>query len=63
LTAQRATGGFSQEGNGKGIQKATIEAQDDIDLVVPLKLAGLAGTPVRLEFTIVNGQLYSFWIV
>jgi hypothetical protein len=47
---------------GTALQKAVVQAQDGVDLPVPLKLAGAAGKPVRLEFTLANAQLYSFWI-
>lgn len=44
-------------------ETVTVEARDGLDLVVPLThLEGLEGQPVRLEFTLTNGQLYSFWI-
>jgi hypothetical protein len=46
---------------GKTLQKATVQARDAVDVPVPLNLAGVSGKPVRLEFTIANGQLYSFW--
>ena len=48
--------------DGKKIDEVTIEGQDGLDIVAPLtKLAESTGKPVRLEFTIANGQLYSFW--
>jgi hypothetical protein len=49
--------------SGKVEEKATIQGQDGIDILVPLKrLSRCAGAPVRLEFTLTNGQLYAFWL-
>jgi hypothetical protein len=43
--------------------KATIQGQGGIDILVPLtKLARCAGSPVRLEYAVTNGQLYAFWL-
>jgi len=47
---------------GRAVEKASVRGQDGIDLAVPLKLDAAAGKPARLEFTITNGQLYSFWV-
>jgi hypothetical protein len=50
------------DAKGKPLEHATIEGQDATDIVVPLsKLGSFSGKPVRLEFTLSNGQLYSFW--
>jgi hypothetical protein len=48
---------------GRSIEQATIRGQDAVSLPVPLaQLPSHSGQPVRLEFTLANGQLYSFWI-
>ena len=43
--------------------RARVRGQDSVDVPVPLDgLAALSGKPVRLEFTLQNGHLYSFWV-
>ena len=45
-------------------QTAAIPARDAIDIPVTglTALSDLAGQPVRLEFTLQNGRLFSFWL-
>ena len=49
---------------GVSIQKGTITARDEIDLPLPelTKIPGRQGQPMRLEFSVQNGRLFSFWI-
>lgn len=50
--------------DGSVRQKVSVPAQDAVDFPVAelTSLAGLAGQPVRLEFTLQNGRLFSFWL-
>jgi hypothetical protein len=41
---------------------ALIYGQDSVDIQVPMEIGKLSGEPKRLEFTIRNAQLYSFWV-
>lgn len=50
----------------KGVsqQKITLTGRDEVDLALPelTKIAGRKGQPMRLEFAVQNGRLFSFWI-
>jgi hypothetical protein len=50
--------------NGVSQQKTTISGRDETDLAIPelTKIAGHKGQPMRLEFAVQNGRLFSFWI-
>ncbi len=50
--------------HGASLQKVTITGKDEIDLALPelTKIAGRKGQPMRLEFAVQNGRLFSFWI-
>jgi hypothetical protein len=49
---------------GVSLQKVTISGRDEIDLALSelTKIAGRKGQPMRLEFAVQNGRLFSFWI-
>ena len=49
---------------GISLQKITITGKDEIGLALPelTKIAGRKGQPMRLEFAVQNGRLFSFWI-
>jgi hypothetical protein len=49
---------------GISLQKITITGKDEINLALPelTKIAGRKGQPMRLEFAVQNGRLFSFWI-
>lgn len=50
--------------DGSVQQKVTVQGKDAVDIAVPglNDLAGQAGQPIRLEFGLSNGKLFSFWI-
>jgi hypothetical protein len=50
--------------SGASLQKITIEERDAIDIALPelTKLSARKGQPVRLEFSVQNGSLFSFWM-
>jgi hypothetical protein len=45
-------------------QQATITGRDEIDLAIPdlTRLADHKRQPMRLDFAVQNGRLFSFWI-
>jgi hypothetical protein len=49
---------------GISLQKITITGKDEIGLALPelTKIATRKGQPMRLEFAVQNGRLFSFWI-
>lgn len=49
---------------GVSMQKVTISERDAIDIAIPelSKLSGRKDQPMRLEFAIQNGRLFSFWV-
>ena len=49
--------------NNKSIQKTTILEKDDTKIPLPAltKASSSKGSPIRLEFSIQNGRLFSFW--
>jgi len=49
---------------GGVLQKAIVQGRDETDIALPefTKLAGRKGQPVRLEFSLQNGRLFSFWV-
>ena len=50
--------------NGTALQKVVVQDRDEIDIAIPglSKIAGRKGQPMRLEFAVQNGRLFSFWI-
>jgi hypothetical protein len=46
------------------LQKVVVQDRDDIDIAIPglSKITGRKGQPMRLEFAVQNGRLFSFWI-
>ncbi len=50
--------------SGQSLQKVTIQGRDDTSIALPelTKIAGRKGQPMRLEFAVQNGRLFSFWI-
>jgi hypothetical protein len=50
--------------SGVSLQKLTIKERDAIDIDLPelTKLSARKGQPVRLEFSVQNGRLFSFWV-
>ena len=50
--------------DGRTQQTATVQGKDAVDIPVPTLtgVAAQAGLPVRLEFSLTNGKLFSFWI-
>ena len=49
---------------GVSQQKLTLTGRDEISLAIPklTKLPGRKGQPMRLEFAVQNGRLFSFWV-
>jgi hypothetical protein len=41
--------------------QAKVSETDATDIPIPLDLSALVGKPLRIQFTLANGQLYSFW--
>ncbi len=52
------------DSDGRVRQTVSVPAQDSVDIPVGglSALAELAGQPVRLEFSLQNGRLFSFWL-
>lgn len=52
------------EADGKSSQKVTVQSKDAVDIAVPelTKLPGRKGTPIQLEFSLQNGQMFAFWV-
>lgn len=50
--------------NGVSLQKITLTERDALDIPLPelTKLATRKGQPLRLEFSVQNGRLFSFWV-
>lgn len=50
--------------SGVARQSHTITGRDEVDMPVPglTKIAGQKGRPIRLEFVVQNGRLFSFWV-
>lgn len=50
--------------DGAVIQKVTLQGRDSIDIPVPelTKIGSRKGQPIRLEFALQNGRLFSFWV-
>ena len=52
------------DANGDLIEgmQASVQGKDAVDIPVPMEgLDRLSGRPVRMEFTLHNGQFYAFW--
>lgn len=49
---------------GNSLQKVTITGKDEVALPISelTKLAARKGQPIRLEFAVQNGRLFSFWV-
>lgn len=49
---------------GAALQTVTVQERDALDIRLPelSKLSSRAGQPVRLEFAVQNGRLFSFWV-
>ncbi len=49
---------------GVPLQKVTIKERDALDVAIPefSKFSSRQGLPVRLEFSVQNGRLFSFWV-
>jgi hypothetical protein len=49
---------------GASLQKVTLNERDATDIAIPelTKLSTRKAQPVRLEFSVQNGSLFSFWM-
>ena len=49
---------------GAAQQKVTVRGRDELDLALPelTRFASRKGQPIRLEFSVQNGRLFSFWV-
>jgi hypothetical protein len=49
------------EGQPLERMQAKVSETDATDIPIPLDLSAFLGKPLRIQFTLANGQLYSFW--
>lgn len=49
------------EGHPLEHMEATVQEVNAVDIPMPLDLSTLGAKPVHIEFSLANGQLYSFW--